>query len=65
MSEEIKKGLLEDLKEKHAMFIAQRDQASVQFHQLVGAVAGLEVMIKEHEDKLKAELTAIANPGEM
>lgn len=45
--------LLESLKKQHQSFIQQRDNAQFQFQQLIGAVVACEMMIKDHEEKLK------------
>lgn len=56
MSEVKEMGLLESMKAQHAAFVQQRDQAQVNFQQLVGAIFALETMIKQHEEKLVAAL---------
>jgi hypothetical protein len=56
MSEVKEMGLLESMKAQHAAFLQQRDQAQVNFQQLVGAIFALESMIKQHEEKLVAAL---------
>lgn len=56
MSEVKDMGLLQTMKAQHAAFLQQRDQTQVNFQQLVGAIFALETLIKQHEEKLIAEL---------
>ena len=46
-------NLIDDLKEQHAKYCAQRDQIQTNFQQLVGAIFACETIIKQHEDNLK------------
>jgi hypothetical protein len=48
-------SLLESLKKQHGQFIVQRDQAQINFQQLVGAIFACEFMIKQHEESLKSK----------
>lgn len=56
MSDVKEMGLLDSMKAQHAAFLQQREQAQVNFQQLVGAIFALETMIKSHEEKLVAAL---------
>lgn len=47
-------GIFEQLKQQYAAFCSQRDQANINLQQLVGAIYACEVMIKKHEEDLKA-----------
>jgi hypothetical protein len=49
-------SLLESMKQQLAGFIAQRDQAQVNFQQLIGAIFACETIIKQHEEKIAADL---------
>ncbi len=61
MSEDKKElSLLDQMKLQHAQYCQQRDQAQVNFQQLVGAIYALETMIKSHEEELKKKLEEIA-----
>jgi hypothetical protein len=44
-------SMLEQLKQQHAGFIAQRDFAQNNLNQLVGAIFACEIMIKKFEDE--------------
>lgn len=48
-------SLLESLKQQHGQFIAQRDQAQINFQQLVGAIFACECIIKQYEESLKSK----------
>ncbi len=54
MSEEVK-DLLKDIIEQRAGFMQQRDMMQTNFQQLVGAIFACDVLIKQHEEKLKEE----------
>lgn len=58
-------SILEQLKQQHAAFVAQREQAQNNYNQLVGAIFACELMIKKHEtEKQKgAEDVKIDNEG--
>lgn len=47
--------LVESLKQKHAQFVAQRDQAQANFQQIVGAIFACECLLKAHEEELKSK----------
>ena len=47
--EAIQLNLLDQLKLQRAQFIAQKDLAANNLHQLIGAIHACDVMIKEHE----------------
>jgi len=49
-------SLLESMKQQLAGFIAQRDQAQVNFQQLIGAIFACETVIKQHEEKMASSL---------
>jgi hypothetical protein len=53
-------SLLDQMKQQHQMYCQQRDQAQVNFQQLVGAIYALETMIKSHEESLKQKLEELA-----
>lgn len=55
MSEAKEVSLLDQLKQQHGQFVAQRDQAQINFQQLVGAIFACECMIKQHEAALKSK----------
>lgn len=61
MSEDKKEvGMLDQMKQQHAQYCQQRDQAQVNFQQLIGAIFALETLIKSHEEGLKSKLEEIA-----
>ena len=44
-------SMLEQLKQQHAGFIAQRDLAQTNLNQLVGAIFACDIMIKKFEEE--------------
>lgn len=56
-------SLLAQLKQQHAMFTMQRDQAQANLNQLIGAIYACEVMIKKHEDAETKPEPANENQG--
>jgi ribosome-binding protein aMBF1 (putative translation factor) len=44
-------SLLEQFKQQHASFIAQRDQANINLQQLAGAIFACETMIQKYESE--------------
>lgn len=56
--------MLEQLKKQHQVYCAQRDQAQVQFQQLVGAIFAIENVIKNHEETLKQHLQELAKAAQ-
>ncbi len=49
-------SLLENVVEKRANFVQQKDMLQTNLQQLIGAIFACDVLIKEHEDKLKEKL---------
>jgi hypothetical protein len=65
MSEDAQEtGLLVQMKKQHQIYCSQRDQAQINFQQLIGAIFALENMIQAHEEELKAQLQEIANEAQ-
>jgi vacuolar-type H+-ATPase subunit D/Vma8 len=53
MSDVKEVSILEQYKQQHAMFCAQRDQVQNNYQQLLGAIYACETMIKQYEENLK------------
>lgn len=53
MSDQKELSLLEKMKKQHQMYSQQRDQAQLNFQQLVGAIHAIEEIIKIHEAVVK------------